>query len=147
MDGQAIRLLMPMWFWVVATLGLAWNIFGVVQFVGQLKQTEGAMMGAGMTAEQVAVYSNLPVWMDMVFGLGTFGGVVGCILLLLRKGFAVPVFAVSLGGYIILFVGDILNGVFAVFGISQLTILSTVVAIAAGLLWFARRLRAQGSIS
>jgi hypothetical protein len=137
---------MPLQFWAITVLGLAWNIFGVVQFAGQLTQTESAMMGAGMTAEQAAVYASLPVWMDIVFGIGTVGGVVGCVLLALRNKQAVPVFAASLGGYIVLFVGDIVNGVFSAFGPSQVLILSTVVAIAAGLFWFARRLRAQGSL-
>lgn len=127
-------------------MGLAWNIFGAMQFAGQLTQTESAMMGAGMTEAQIAVYSSLPVWMDIVFGIGTIGGVIGCILLMLRKRLAVPVFAASLAGYIILFVGDITHGVFAAFGASQIFILSTVVAIAVGLFWFARRLRTQGRL-
>lgn len=146
MDEQANRLAMPLGFWAIALSGLAWNIFGVVQFAGQVTQTESAMMGAGMTAEQVAVYSALPVWMDLVFGIGTVGGVIGCGLLLLRSKFAVPVFAASLVGYIILFAGDIVNGVFAAFGPSQVAILSTVVAIAAGLYWYAQRLRRRGSL-
>ena len=146
MDAQASRMVMPLHFWAVAISGLAWNGFGAVQFAGQVTQTESAMMGGGMTPEQVAVYANLPVWMDLVFGLGTVGGVIGSLLLLLRNKLAVPVFAASLVGYIILFVGDIVNGVFASFGTSQIVILSTVVAIAASLFWFARRLRTQGSL-
>lgn len=146
MDGQARAMSMPLWFWAIAISGLAWNVFGAVQFAGQVTQTESAMMGAGMTAEQVAVYSALPLWMDVAFGIGTIGGVIGCIFLLMRNKRAVHVFAASLVGYIILFVGDITNGVFVAFGSSQVIILSTVVAIAAGLLWFARRLRAQGSL-
>jgi hypothetical protein len=146
MDGQAKATSLPSWGWAVAVLGMAWNIFGVLQFVGQVTQTESSMMGAGMTAEQVAVYARLPFWMDLAFGLGTVGGVIGCIFLLLRKRQAVPVFGASLAGYIVLFIGDIVNGVFAAFGASQVVILSTVVAIAAGLFWFARRLRAQGRL-
>jgi hypothetical protein len=146
MDGKAEKLAMPIWFWAVAIVGLAWNLFGVVQFVGQLTQTESAMLGAGMTPEQIAVYTALPVWMDIVFGIGTIGSVIGCILLMLRNKNAVPVFAASLAGYIALFIGDITNGVFAAFGSGQVIILSTVVAIAAGLYWFARHLRGQGSL-
>lgn len=137
---------MPFWFWVVSISGLAWNVFGAMQFAGQVTQNESAMMGAGMTADQAAVYSALPLWMDVVFGIGTIGGVIGCILLMLKNKLAVPVLAASLVGYIFLFVGDITNGVFAAFGPSQIFILSTVVAIAAGLYWLARRLRGQGSL-
>jgi hypothetical protein len=146
MDGQASRLAMPRSFWAVAISGLAWNVFGVAQFAGQVTQTESAMMGAGMTAEQVAVYTNMPLWMDAVFGIGTVGGTIGCLLLLLRNKMAVPVFAASLAAYVALFVGDIVNGVFAAFGVSQVVILTFVVAIAAGLYWFARRSVRQGSL-
>ncbi len=137
---------MPRSFWAVAISGLAWNVFGVAQFAGQVTQTESAMMGAGMTAEQVAVYTNMPLWMDAVFGIGTVGGTIGCLLLLLRNKMAVPVFAASLAAYVALFVGDIVNGVFAAFGVSQVVILTFVVAIAAGLYWFARRSVRQGSL-
>lgn len=137
---------MPRSFWAVAISGLAWNIFGVAQFAGQVTQTESAMMGAGMTAEQVAVYAALPLWMDFAFGIGTVGGVIGCVLLLLCNRLAVPVFGASLFAYSVLFMGDILNGVFAAFGASQIAILTFVVAIAAGLYWYAQRMRRQGSL-
>ncbi len=136
----------PISFWAIGLLGLAWNIFGVVQFSAQVGQTEAGLMMSGMTAAQAAVYTALPVWMDVVFGVGTIGGTIGCLLLLARSRYAVPVFAASLAGYIALFIGDITEGVFAAFGPSQIAILSTVVAIAAGLLWFARSSRRQGRI-
>lgn len=146
MNATAVTSQVPSWFWVVAVTGLAWNIFGVVQFSGQVSQNETAMMGAGMTAAQAAAYAALPLWMDVVFAIGTVGGTIGCFLLLLRNRLAVPVFAASLAGYLVLYVGDIVHGIFAAFGASQVIILSVVVAIAAGLLWFARRFRGQGGL-
>jgi hypothetical protein len=137
----------PISYWAIALAGLAWNSFGIAQFAGQIGQTETAMMGAGMTAEQIAVYAALPLWMDIAFGIGTFGGTIGCLLLLMRRTLAVPVFAVSLVAYAALFVGDIVHGVFAAFGQGQVAILTSVVAIAAGLLWFARRSAANGRIA
>ncbi len=55
------------------------------------------------------------------------------VLLLLKKRQSVLVFAVSLAGYVILYIGDITEGVFAAIGTSQVVILSLVVAIAAAL--------------
>jgi hypothetical protein len=131
---QSISTKPALWFWAVALLGLAWNIFGIVQFLGQFGATEAALMGTGMTPEQAAVYAAQPMWMTMAFAVGVFGGVLGSVLLLMRKRLAIGVFVASLVGYIILYIGDIITGIFKVFGMPQVMILSTVVVIAAALL-------------
>jgi hypothetical protein len=136
-----------LWYWAAAGLGLAWNLFGAVQFVGSLSATPESLQAQGMTADQAAVMLGYPEWMTVVFAIGVFGGVLGCGLLLLRKTTAVPVFALSLAGYIALFVGDIVHGVFAALGTPQITVLSAVVLIAAALLWLASRARAQGVLA
>ncbi|MFN5998165.1 MAG: hypothetical protein ACK47C_03330 [Paracoccaceae bacterium] len=133
-----------LWYWAAAGLGLAWNIFGAVQFVGSLSATPESLQAQGMTADQAAVMLGYPVWMTVVFAIGVFGGVLGCGLLLMRRSVAVPVFAVSLAGYIALYIGDIVHGVFAALGAPQVAVLSAVVLIAAALLWLSRRVRAQG---
>lgn len=129
----------PKWFWIVTTLGLAWNVFGVIQFLATAQGTVGSLMSDGLTKEQAELYVGLPLWMTGAFAVGVFGGVIGCILLLLRMPAAKTVFSVSLAAYIILYIGDITQGVFTAFGLSQVMILSTVIAIALGLLWTAVR--------
>ena len=133
-----------LWFWAAAGLGLAWNLFGAFQFISSLSATLESLKAQGMTAEQAAVMLGYPAWMTIVFAVGVFGGVLGCGLLLLRKAAAVPVFAASLAGYIALYIGDIVHGVFAALGMPQVIVLSAVVLIAAGLMWLARHARAQG---
>jgi hypothetical protein len=133
-----------LWFWAAAGLGLAWNLFGAVQFIGSLSATPESLQAQGMTVEQAAVMLGNPAWMIIFCAIGVFGGVLGCGLLLLRKAAAVPVFAASLAGYIALYIGDIVHGVFAALGMPQVIVLSAVVLIAAGLLWLARHARAQG---
>jgi hypothetical protein len=133
--------------WAVGLAGLAWNVFGVVQFSAQAGKDQAGLMMAGMTAQQATLYASLPLWMDAAFGIGTIVGVIGCLLLLARSRHAVPVFAISLLAYLVLFVGDITEGVFAVFGAGQVAILSTVVAIAAGLYWFSRQSLRKGILA
>jgi hypothetical protein len=99
----------------------------------------GSLMNNGLTKEQAELYVSLPQWMTGAFAVGVFGGVIGSILLLMRMPVAKTVFGISLAAYIILYIGDITQGVFAAFGLSQVLILTTVVAIAAGLLWTAVR--------
>lgn len=137
----------PRWFWIAGGLGLAWNLFGVVQFLGSLSATAESLTASGLTAEQAAVMLGYPSWMTGAFAVGVFGGLIGCVLLLLRKRLALPVFAVSLIGYLILYIGDITEGVFAAIGPSQIVILSLVVAIAAALLWLARHFGQRGALS
>lgn len=137
----------PNWlFWTTAVFGLAWNIFGVVQFLHSLAGSAGALMAQGMTAEQATLYLNLPRWMTAAFAVGVFGGVVGSVLLLLRSRFSLPVFAVSLVAYCVLYVGDIVEGVFAAFGTPQVVILTFVVLVAVGLLALAWQQRAVGRL-
>ncbi len=133
----------PIWFWIVAGLGLAWNVFGAVQFVGTLSATPDSLQAQGLTPEQAAVMLGYPTWMTIAFAVGVFGGAIGCLLMLARKAVAAGVFALSLVGYIALYIGDIVHGVFAAMGAPQVVVLTVVVAIAAGLWAVARFFRAR----
>jgi hypothetical protein len=133
-------------FWIVAAAGLAWNAFGVVQYLASVKATEASLIASGMTAEQAAVMLNHPAWMTAAFAIGVFGGTLGSVLMLMRKKFAVPVFAVSLAAYVALYAGDITEGVFAALGLPQVAILTLVVAIAAVLLVYSRAQAKRGVI-
>lgn len=135
MSGKNIRWIAPMWFWPTVLLGLAWNIFGISQFLSKVQQTAGSLMATGLTPQQAELYTTLPFWMDAAFAIGVFGGTLGCILLMLRLKSAIPIFVGSLGAYLVLFIGDATLGVFAAFGATQIAVLTAVVTIAAGLLW------------
>jgi hypothetical protein len=128
----------PLWF-VAATIGgIAWNVFGAVQFAGSVAATEDSLIASGLTAEQAAVMTGYPGWMTLAFALGVFGGLAGSVLLLLRLRIAQPVLAVSLVAYVALWIGDAVHGVFAAMGLPQILILTIVVAIAAALLLLSR---------
>lgn len=133
------------WLPVAAVAGLGWNLFGLWQFAGSLRQTGESLIAAGMTAEQAEIYLALPGWMTVVFAVGVIGGTVGSVLLLLRRVAAVPVFALSLAGYIALFAGDLAYGVFA--GLpEQLVIITTVVLIAGALFALSLFARKRGML-
>lgn len=136
---QTLSSKLPVWFWIAAVLGLAWNIFGLVQFVQSLSATQDSLMAGGLTAQQAEVMLGYPTWMTIAFAIGVIGGTVGCIGLLLRKSWAQPVFLASLLGYIALWIGDAVHGVFAALGTPQILVLTVVVAIALGLWLLARR--------
>ncbi len=127
------RIRMPLWVSAGALAGIAWNIFGVVQFAGSVTATEQSLVASGLTAEQAVVMTGYPLWMTLAFAIGVFGGLAGSVLLLLRQAMATPVLAISLGAYVALWVGDAVHGVFAAMGAPQIVILTLVVAIAAAL--------------
>ena len=137
-DSAASKPNRPTWFWIVAGLGLAWNVFGLVQFAGSLTSTPDSLMEAGMTAEQAAVMKGYPIWMTIAFAIGTLGGTIGCCLLLLRSKYSIPVFWISLVAYVVLYIGDFTEGVFAALGPPQVIILTIVVVIAGALLPLSR---------
>ena len=127
--------------------GLLWSLFGAVQFARQTFADREGLIAGGMTTAQADLYAGLPLWMDAAFGIGTLGGVLGCGLLLAGRRLAVAVLGISLAAYLALYAGDIALGVFAAFGAPQVTVLTIVVAVAAALLWLARRMERQGRLA
>lgn len=128
---------LPTWRTVATGLGLVWSLYGIFQYWMGTTSSEAGLMASGMTPSQAALYAGLPPWMNIVFAVGVFGGALGCALLLARHALARPMLAASLAGYVILFIGDIVEGVFTAFGPPQVVVLSVAVAIAAGLVWLA----------
>ncbi len=133
--------------WSVGVCGVGWNMFGAYQFIGSLTATTESLVVSGLTAEQAIVMTSYPLWMTIAFGVGVGGGLLGSVLLLMKSLKAEIVFLTSLIAYIVLYIGDITEGVFAALGAPQVIILSTVVAIAAGLWWFAKAAVKRGVLA
>ncbi|MBX2826848.1 MAG: hypothetical protein KTR22_01715 [Flavobacteriaceae bacterium] len=86
-------------FWVIGVLALLWNLMGVFQFA--LSNFMKDAMADSYTAEQLELVNGLPSWYNIVFGVAVFGGVLGCIFMLMRKKLAVTLFLLSLLAVII----------------------------------------------
>lgn len=138
-NAQTLLARAPVWITAAAIGGIAWNIFGLIQFAGSVTATPASMAASGLTADQVNVMMSHPAWMTLAFAVGVLGGLSGSVLLLLRKASAEPVLLASLVAYVALWIGDAVYGVFAAFGASQVAILTVVVAIAAALYGLSRR--------
>jgi len=81
-------------FWIIAVLALLWNLMGVFQFLVSTVMAE--VVSDAIPEEQMALVNSLPSWYNYVFGIAVFAGLLGALLLLLRKKLAVPVFGISL---------------------------------------------------
>lgn len=123
-------------FWIVSILGLLWNLAGSVNFLMQMK----AESLASMPEPFHTIIANRPSWATAAFGLGVFGGVIGCLLLLLKRKVAIYVFMASLAGIVVHLLpyisGANLPAEFN-FGNALLVFVSPLV-VAVFLLWFAR---------
>jgi hypothetical protein len=88
----------PKWFKPVAVVALLWNLLGCAAFVFDLMLTPEAL--AALPVEQQALYAARPGWSVAATGIAVLGGALGCVGLLLRRKWALPVFVLSLAGIV-----------------------------------------------
>ena len=95
----------PGWFTAVGVIALLWNLIGCVMylFTGLTpKLLTPEVLGAMPEADRAAAEASLaqlaatPSWVMGAFAIAVFGGLLGSILLLMKKNLAIPVFGVSL---------------------------------------------------
>ena len=128
-------------FWIIGAGALIWNGMGVMNFIMQ------------MNPETLADYpeparvlvEGRPTWATGGFAIAVFGGALGCLLLLLRRGAAFYVFVASLLGVILAAVHAFAMAGPTTVGTSQIwvgTLMSLVVA--AFLIWYSKRAEGKG---
>lgn len=83
----------PWHLWVVAGLGVLWNLVGAFDYV--MTQTRNEAYMGQFTPEQLEYFYGFPAWVVALWALAVWGGLLGTILLLLRKRLAVPVLLIS----------------------------------------------------
>ena len=86
-------------FWVISILAIIWNLIGVIVYLGQAYMTDN--MKALMTEEQLAIIENSPIWATAAFAIAVWFGLLGSILLTLRKKLSKSVLYISLLGVIV----------------------------------------------
>ena len=91
----------PWHLWLVGVLSLLWNGFGAFDFIQTTTRGEAYMRAAGFDDAMVAYYEAMPGWMYLPWTLGVWGAVIGSVLLLLRRRWAVPAFGLSLLGALV----------------------------------------------
>jgi len=140
-DLQHSRL--PVWFWAIAGAALIWNLFGVVSYIGMVTMSDEEL--AAMTEAERALIEGAPAWATGLFAIAVFSGVAGCVLLLLRKRLATPLFGVSLASVVLqMFWWIFLTSSIAVYGASVAVMPSVVIAIAVFLFWFSMSAKGKG---
>ena len=133
----------PWHLWAIGIVGLLWNAIGATDYT--MTQTHNEAYLSAVSPQQLEFIYGVPAWAVAAWAVGVWGGVVGMLLLLLRKRAAVPVLLASLAGAALIFVHNfVLSEGMEVMGSSGAAFAGMIVAIAAGLYWYARTMRRKG---
>lgn len=80
-------------FWILAVLALLWNAMGAFDYT--MTQLGNEAYLSSFTPEQLAYFNSFPAWAVACWATAVWGSVLGCVLLLMRRKAAVPVFLVA----------------------------------------------------
>jgi hypothetical protein len=86
---------LPIWYWIISILALLYFLLDSMMFYSRAFMLEEYLE---KMPEQHALFSSMPAWVNYVFGLEVFGGLMGSLALLSRKKWAFILFGISLMG-------------------------------------------------
>ena len=136
----------PKWFGIVAIVALIWNLLGVMAYVMQVTMSPEAI--AELPEAQRNGLDATPTWAIAAFALSVNAGALGCLALILKKSWAVPLLMLSLLGVVVqMFHSFFLSNSFEVFGPGGMIMPIMVMAIALLLVVLARKAKKNGWIS
>ena len=130
----------PKHLWIVGVLTLLWNLGGAYDYL--MTQTKNEAYMAKFTPEQLEYFYGFPMWFEFFWAIAIWGSIVGCVLLLLRRCLAVPVFAASFVSVIVttIYSYGMSNGM-EVMGMTGLIFTVAILVIALFLVLYARAMQ------
>ena len=134
----------PWHLWLIGILGFLWSSMGAFDYL--MTQTQNEWYMGQFTPEQLEFFYGFPTWVVAFWALAVWGGVLGTLLLLLRRRLAVPVLLVSFLAMIVTSIHNFLlsNGL-EVMGGAGLMFSGVIFVFALGLWLYARGV-AQGGV-
>jgi hypothetical protein len=134
----------PTWYWIVSSLALVWMLIGVAAWTADFMLDEAAL--AEMSEAQQQLYTTRPQWLFIVYAIAIFSGLLGTIALLMRKTWAIPLFAISLVAIIVQFGYTflVMNAIGVLGAAVALPFPIVIFVIGLLLLWFATRAKNSG---
>ena len=130
--------------WVVGILAVLWNAMGAWDYYATQTRNEAYM--SGFTPEQLEFFYGFPTWVVAFWAIAVWGGLLGSVLLLMRKAWAVPVFLVSFVAMVITaFQNFVLSNGLEVMGDAVSLIFTVAIfLVSLGLYLYARAMRERG---
>ena len=132
----------PWHLWAVGLVALLWNGYGGYDYV--MTQTNNAAYLAQFSAEQRAYFDSFPLWMEAVWAIGVWGGVLGAVLLLLRMKWAFHAFLASLIAFAVSVVYGQVSGGNAVMGATGMIFSAVIFLLGLGFVMYSRLMTRRG---
>ncbi|MGB5290705.1 MAG: hypothetical protein WBN41_04570 [Lysobacterales bacterium] len=134
----------PWHLWVVGIVGTLWSAMGAMDYVMTKLKVESYM--AAFTPEQLEFFYGFPIWVNAAWAIAVWGGVIGCIILLMRKSVAVEVLLVSFIAMVITAIHNygLSNGLEVVGDTFSLVFTAIIFIVSLGLYLYAKAMRARG---
>lgn len=130
-------------FWVMAAAFLLWNLFGCYLYIIEVTLSD-AQYADVFGDTKAAVRDLYPTWAIAAFAVAVWGGLLGAILLLLRRGLCVAVFGIALVASVFCFIPNFISTPLREAGGETFWVMPVIVVII-GLvqIWFSRRARTK----
>lgn len=133
----------PKWYFPVAIAALLWNLLGCAAYLSDVMLTAADI--AKMSADQQALYASRPAWAVAATAIAVWGGALGCVGLILRRRWALPLLVASLVALVVQDFGlFVLSDTVQIAGPAVLVMQGLVLAVAVALVLLARRANAAG---
>jgi len=133
-------------FWVIGVLALTWNALGVIAYLSQKLMTNE--MKVMIPADQLEIMEKTPAWATAAFAVAVWFGLLGCILLLMRKKIATTLFIISIIGVLTQLVYNLfLTNAIEVLGNQSLIQPLVTVSVSVFLIWHAKKSADDGILS
>ena len=128
----------PVSFWIIAGVALVWNLIGVMIFYMQVNASPEDL-AQYYNETELAFLTSIPSWATAANAIAVIAGALGCVLLLMRRIWAVPMFIISLLGIVVqdIHAFVIADGI-AVWGAGAAVLRLVVLVIAVGLILYSR---------
>lgn len=135
----------PRSFYWISGIAILWNLIGILTYLGQVTMSPETL--AELPPEQRSLYQDIPLWATSAYAIAVNAGVVGSILLLLRKAWALPVLILSLAGILVQFGHSVfMTDILAVMGPATMILPVLIIGIGIFLIWYFLYARRKGWI-
>jgi hypothetical protein len=140
LDERYTRRPVAGWFTIAAIASLLFMALGCVALAMHLTADP-----AKLPLDQRTLFEAEPAWVLAASAVGFIAGLIGAVLLVLRRAAAVPLLLIALLGLFVWLAGMFLTPRFRdLLSTDQIAILLVVVALAWTIYWFARHSRRRG---
>ena len=137
----------PWHLWLIGIVGVLWSSMGVLSFMLTQMHVEAVM--SRFPPQQRAYFESFPWWTVAFWAIDVFGGVIGCLLLLLKNRLAFHLLLASVIGAIVFNLGGLflLGGMQVMRETSGLGLTAFPIVFSALLAYYARAMSRKGVLS